>query len=133
MKHGIFYSGNSTIPSLFFGVWYPLIGNLLYQVTKTSYLMVPSSPSSFFFFLFFFLKRQKSLLQDLHFFSVSYTLSFFLKMALLLFTAEKPLTLIPFFYNYYPYPIIKKNSFFQDLFFFPLLHINLVFKKIKIK
>ena len=36
--------GNSIVPPLFFrGVWYPLVGNLLYQVTKTSHLMVPSS------------------------------------------------------------------------------------------
>ena len=33
---------NSTVPP-FFGIRYPLVGNLLYQVTKTSYLMIPSS------------------------------------------------------------------------------------------
>ena len=36
------FRGNSTVPSFFFGVRYPLVGNLLYQVTKTSHLMVLS-------------------------------------------------------------------------------------------
>ena len=42
----IYIYGNPTVPFLFFfffWVRYSLIGNLLYQVTKTSHLIVPSS------------------------------------------------------------------------------------------
>ena len=76
--------------------------------------------SSFFFLFFFYLKKKKKKKNLLYrissLFSLSYTLSCFLKKALLLFMGGK---------NPYSYPIIKKNSFLQ-VFFFPL-HVNLVF------
>ena len=44
MKTVFIMMGNSSVPPPFFGgVWYPLLNNLLYQVTKISHLMVPSS------------------------------------------------------------------------------------------
>ena len=39
----VMFKGNSIVPPLFLGVRYPLLSNLLYQVIKTSHLMVLSS------------------------------------------------------------------------------------------
>ena len=51
------------------------------------------------------------------------------KKSLTSFYGGKTLNLISLFlFFYYPYPIIKKNSFLQD-FFFPLFHIKLVKNK----
>ena len=38
-----FWMGNSTVPPKKMGIWYPLMGNLLYQVTFFSQLTVPFS------------------------------------------------------------------------------------------
>ena len=123
MKRGIFVRVILQYPPFFWGVWYPLVG-LLYQITKTSHLMVPSSSSTFFLFL-----KKISFAGSPLFFPLLHIKLLFKKS--LLFMGEKPLTLISFFNNYYPYPIIKNNSFLQH--FFSLSFTLISFKKKKKK
>ena len=129
MKRGIFCSGNSTVPSLFFGGMVPTSRQL--AISGYQNITFDGTILSFFlsFFLFFFLK---SLLQDLFFFfPLLHVKLLFLKSHTSFYGGKTPYSYPIFFYNNYPYPIIKKKIIFARSFFF-LSFMLIWFKKIYI-